>query len=83
MEQLPAIRRYTLRNGRNNICFNHVLGVCPAGSKCRFDHVSRNEIDNAFCTRVIEVIDPGIEKVYKHGPKPWTLEGPGQQRRGE
>ena len=83
LNQLPTMRRYTTRNRGNNICFNHMLGVCPAGRGCKFDHVPRDEINDAFCRRVIEVLEPGIEKVFQQGPAPWARCRPNNRQRGE
>ena len=45
---------------RNNLCYNHVLGICPYGKDCIFVHVPGAEVENAFANELCRAIAPGI-----------------------
>jgi hypothetical protein len=49
-KKLPVMKEYVNPDTkRNNLCYYHVLGICPHGKKCIFVHVPGAEVGNAKC----------------------------------
>jgi hypothetical protein len=61
-KKLPVMKEFVNPDTkRNNLCYNHVLGICPHGKECIFVHVPGSEVGNAFATDLCKDISPGIE----------------------
>ena len=60
--------------GRNNLCYNHLLGVCPYGLQCNFakhgGHLEARDVQADFATSLVATLQPGITWMLTNGPPP-------------
>ncbi len=75
MRDLPRLTRYTDGNGRNGLCYNHIMGDCPFMDRCYKirGHVARNDVPEDFTQHLIRVLCPGME---------WIMRQAGDYRQG-
>jgi hypothetical protein len=62
---MPKLRATTNREtGKDELCWNWLLGTCRFGSKCNFfrSHDNGKNLPDQFVEDVIRVLKPGIEK---------------------
>jgi uncharacterized membrane protein YgcG len=66
MNDLPKINQLVdAATGRNNLCYSHILGICPHGSNCLFKahngHLAAHELTDEFADALLQKIQPGIK----------------------
>ena len=66
LRQLPYINKYMV-NGRNMLCYNHVLGSCSHGQSCGFNHVPGRELPADFISKLCTEIKPGVDHLVRNG----------------
>lgn len=58
--------------GKNKLCYNYCLGVCPHGDKCHCNklggHVPGDRLPPAFVASLCQVIEPGVAEAMKLSP---------------
>jgi hypothetical protein len=65
MKDLPKINQLLdPATGQNNLCYSHLLGICPHGDNCLFKqkdgHLAVHEVTDDFAEAVLRKIQPGI-----------------------
>jgi hypothetical protein len=75
MSDLPKLNHLIdPASGRNHLCNNHLLGVCPYGDACNFaknkGHLHTTEVQDDFATNLVQLPQPGIAWMLANGPPP-------------
>jgi hypothetical protein len=70
IQKLPVVPELVdVAAGKNNLCYNYCLGVCPHGEKCKFKalggHVPGNRLSESFVTTLCQQIKPGVDEAMK------------------
>jgi hypothetical protein len=65
LNKLPTLPEMIDKNtGKNNLCYNYCLGVCPHGNNCAYKrvggHVSGAKLSDQFVANLCQVIKPGV-----------------------
>lgn len=70
MEDLPWLRKYMDNQNRNQLCYNHVMGVCLHGRRCHFIHAPQNEVDDGFATALCTKLESGVKYLIRNNEAP-------------
>jgi hypothetical protein len=57
--QLPYIRQYVEADGRNCLCYTHLVGECHWAKECGFIHVPEKELEDPFVDELVTKLTPG------------------------
>jgi hypothetical protein len=57
--QLPYIRQYMEADGRNCLCYTHLVGECHWAKECGFIHVPEKELEDPFVDELVTKLTPG------------------------
>jgi len=72
IRKLPVVPELVEAGGKNKLCYNYCLGVCPHGDKCHYKklggHVPGDRLPPAFVATLCQVIEPGIVEAMKLSP---------------
>jgi hypothetical protein len=73
IQKLPIVPELVdTATGKNNLCYNYCLGVCPHGENCRFKklggHVLGSKLPDTFVTVLCQQIEPGVKAAMKLSP---------------
>ena len=70
VENLPRLPELVDKKGRNQLCYNHVLGKCMHGSRCKFcmnkGHVHGNRLPPQFVRDLCGVLRSGVDWCVKN-----------------
>jgi hypothetical protein len=69
-ESMPKLPGCTNRlTGACEMCWNHLVGVCPYGSKCNWilTHDDGEKLPNEFVDKVVAALQPGVDAMMKEG----------------
>jgi hypothetical protein len=72
IRKLPVVPELVEAGGKNKLCYNYCLGVCPHGDKCHYKklggHVPGDRLPPAFVATLCQVIEPAIVEAMKLSP---------------
>jgi hypothetical protein len=73
IQKLPVVPELVDNaTGKNNLCYNYCLGVCPHGENCHYKklggHVPGDKLPPTFVTVLCQQIEPGIAAAMKLSP---------------
>jgi hypothetical protein len=73
IQKLPVVPELVDNStGKNNLCYNYCLGVCPHGDNCHYKklggHVPGDKLPESFVTGLCQQIEPGIAAAMKLNP---------------
>ena len=70
MDDLPRIPDLVNKMGKNNLCYNHVLGKCMHGAKCRFrlakGHINGDRLPPQFVQEICGALKTGVDWCEKN-----------------
>lgn len=67
LAELPKLDEFMSGNGRNMLCYSHVLGVCPYGQRCRNlkSHHDGRGLPKEFVDEMLRLIKSGADKLTR------------------
>ena len=57
---LPTVPGCISPQGRNTVCYAHLLGLCSGGDRCSFDHPDGDR-SHEFVERLVAIVKPALE----------------------
>jgi hypothetical protein len=88
IQKLPVVPELVdTTSGKNNLCYNYCLGVCPHGENRHYmklgGHVPGNKLPESFVATLCQQVEPGIAAAMKLSParpSQVTSGGPSQKK---
>jgi hypothetical protein len=83
--KLPVVPEFVDATGKNNLCYDYCLGVCPHGDNCAYKkyggHVNGSKLPAVFVANLCQVIEPAVTAAMKLPPaRPSdNKQGPGKR----
>ena len=72
-DKLPSIQKYITPNGKNDLCYNWVMGYCQS-KHCNRKHAPKEDVPDVFATGMIDLLQTGFDYMA-------NVEGPAGSKR--